>query len=549
VSNEPHDTEAVDAASAEARVGHGPRFSPIWLVPIVAVMIGLWMVYAQWASQGPIIEIGFNSGEDIEAGKTKVKRKNVDIGEVLEMNLTEDAERVVLSVRIQKQNVDLLREDTRFWVVRPRVGPGGISGLGTLLSGAYIEMSPGTSDESAREFEGLEAPPVTPVGTPGLHVTLDSDGDRALDEGDPILFHGMQAGTIEYVHFNTQERRTYYNAFIAAPYDRLITTNTQFWFSSGLSTELSPDGIRVDVANLSTFIAGGVSFDVPAGQPPGKPITERAFFTIHPRESAIYEKYYEHALHYVILFDDSIRGLRPGAPVEYRGLKVGQVLRTDIEYDEVGNLLDETSRIPVLVELVPARFGFDDTEIALQDAEAQINGLIKSGLHGILATGNLLTGQKLVELQYVEHEPHPEQSFAGMTVIPSTSGQVGRLLDNIASTVDKINRLPLSGVVTSVRRALDQTAATLAELNTILEDDASHNVMENLNDALLRFQQLANDFSEGSQTHDNIQQSLESLEQTLHELEPVLRNLRRKPNSLIFGGPNEEDPEPKGVRQ
>lgn len=549
MSNEPDNTEAVDVDGTAARVGHGPRFSSIWLVPIVAVVIGLWMVYAHWASQGPLVEIRFNGGAGIEAGKTKVKRKNVEIGEVLELNLSEDAERVVLTVRIEKNSADLLREDTKFWVVRPRVGRGGISGLNTLLSGAYIEMSPGASAEPEREFEGLEAPPVTPIGTPGLHITLDSDGNRALTEGHPVLFHGTQVGTIEYVHFNSKERRTYYNAFIEAPYDRLITTNTQFWFSSGIGFELSPDGIRVDIATLSSIIAGGVSFDVPAGQPQGERITERAFFTIHRRESDIYEKHYEHTLRYVILFDDSIRGLRPGAPVEYRGVKVGQVLRTDIEYDEVGNLLDETSRIPVLIELVPARFGFDDTETALIDAGNQINDLITSGLHGGVATGNLLTGQKLVELQYIEHETHPEQSFAGITVIPSVAGQVGRLIDSIASTLDKINRLPLNDVVASARNALDQTAKTLAELDTILEDEASHQVMENLDHALLQFQQLAEDYSEGSQTHDDIQRSLRSLDQMLQELGPVLKNLRQKPNSLIFGGPSDEDPEPKGVRE
>lgn len=543
------DTAAAEDTSGRAHVGRGPRFSAVWLVPIVAVLIGVWMVYAHWASQGPMIEIRFNSGVGIEAGKTKVKRKNVEVGEVLELDLSEDGERVLLSVRMEKHSADLLREDTKFWVVRPRVGPGGISGLGTLLSGAYIEMSPGTSEESARQFEGLEAPPVTPIGTPGLHVTLDSDGDRALDEGDPILFHGMQVGTIEYVHFNTQERRTYYNAFIAAPYDRLITTNTQFWFSSGIGFDLSADGIRVDVADLSTLVAGGVSFDVPAGQPLGERITKRAFFKIHLRESDIYEKHYEHTLRYVILFDDSIRGLRPGAPVEFRGVKVGEVLRTDIEYDEVDNLLDETSRIPVLIELVPARFGFDDTEMAKNDAETQINGLIRIGLHGVIATGSLLTGQKLIELQYIEHAPHPEQAFAGMAVIPSVAGQVGRLIDSIANTMNKINELPLDDVVVSARSALDQTAATLAELDTILEDEAVHEVMENLNDALLRFQSLAKDFSQGSETHEDIQRSLQSLEQTLLELEPVLRNLRRKPNSLIFGGPDEEDPQPTGVRE
>ena len=541
--------EKTELAKGKARVGHGPRVSAIWLVPIAAAFIGIWMVYVQWTSQGPLIQVTFESGEGIEAGKTKVKRKNVEIGEVLSLKLSDDANEVVLWVRVHKENADLLREDTKFWVVRPRVGPGGISGLSTLLSGSYIEMSPGGSEETSRTFDGLSRPPVTPIGTPGLHVTLDSDGDRALDEGDAILFHGMQVGTIEYVHFNSQERRTYYNAFIEAPYDRLITTNTQFWFSSGVSVELSADGIRIDMDTLSTIVAGGVSFDVPAGQPPGDVIVERPFFTIHARESDIYEKHYENALRYVILFSDSIRGLRPGAPVEYRGVNVGQVLRTDIEYDEVGNLLDETSRIPVLIELVPARFGFDDTDLARLDAQAQINELIVSGLHGGLGTGNLLTGRKFVELQYFEHDPLPEETFAGITVIPSVAGQVGRLIDSVAQTVNTLNTLPLDDMVISARNALDQTATTLAELETILDDEASHAVATSLNTTLLRFQQLAEDFSRGSEPYMDIEQGLESLEQTLQELEPVLRNLRRKPNSLIFGGNGEPDQEPRGTPQ
>lgn len=535
--------------TVEARVSEGPRLSTIWFVPVVAVFIGLWMVYAHWAGQGPIVAITFQSGEGIEPGKTKVKRKNVEIGEVRGLHLSENADAVVLEVRMAKESVDFLREDTKFWVVRPRVGPGGITGLGTLLSGAYIEMSPGTADASAREFEGLEAPPVTPIGTPGLHVTLDSAGKKALQAGDAVLFHGLQVGTIEYVHFNTQERRTYYNAFVEAPYDRLITTNTQFWFSSGISMELSPDGIRVDVGTLSTLLADGVSFDVPAGQPLGERIIERAFFRIHERESEIYEKHYEQRLQYVILFDESIRGLRPGAPVEYRGVKVGEVLRTDIEYEEVGNLLDETTKIPVLVELIPARMGFDDTEAARAHAKSQIDELITSGLHGGVATGNLLTGQKFVELQHFEHEAHPEETFAGITVIPSVAGQIGRLMDGVAQTLDIINNLPLNDLFSSARSALDQMDETLAELDTILEDQESHEVTENLNATLLQLQKLAQDFSTGSQTHEDIQRGLQSLEQTLLELEPVLRNLRRKPNSLIFGGPDEDDPEPKGARE
>jgi len=545
-----------EATEVEARVGGGLKFSTIWLVPVVALVIGLWMTYSHYASQGPIIEITFQSGEGIQAGSTKVRRKNVEIGEVLDLRLSEDAEKVVLSVRIFNHAEELLREDSQFWVVRPRIGAGGISGLSTLLSGAYIELSPGSEEDLADNFVGLDTPPVTPLGTPGLHVTLDSSGNQALREGEPILFHGMEVGTIEFVYFNNEKRRTYYNAFIAAPFDQLITENTRFWFSSGLSVDLSANGIRFDIASLPSVLAGGVAFDVPEGLPLGEQITERAYFTIYPRESASREFSYENALPFVILFDDSIRGLRVGAPVEYRGVKVGEVVRTDIDYGDIENLLEPDSKIPVMIDLVPARLGFEDDYSVLEDVDDRINELIDDGLTAGLAMGNLLTGQKYIELQYQGDGFGERQTFAGYTVIPSIDGQLDQLLANAGKAMMTISQLPLDQVVDSAQVALDEIAATLAEfrksaseLDEILADPASHELMGTLNATLMNFQQLAVDFSEGSATNIELQQSLQSLARTLNELEPVLRNIRRKPNSLIFGGSEDRDLEPKGQRE
>ena len=544
-----------DKKAAAARVGGGSKLSRIWMVPIAAALIGLWMTYAHWSSQGPLIEISFISGEGIEPGKTKVRRKNVDIGEVLDLTLSEDTESVILSVRVHKDAESLLREDSKFWVVRPRIGKGGITGLNTLLSGAYISLSPGASEDMAYEFEGLEVPPVTPIGTPGLHVTLATQANRSLSEGDPILFRGTEVGKIEYVHSNISERRTYFNAFIAAPYDRLITTNTRFWFSSGLSANVSADGIRLEMTSLSAVISGGVSFDVPQGQDVGERITERASFTIYPRESAIHEQQYEHALTYVILLEDSIRGLRPGAPVEYRGVKVGQVTRTDTDYDEVENLLEPGSRIPVVVELVPARLGYDDSEEALLEAHDRIVELVAKGLHAGLAPGSILTGRKFVELHYQENPSGEVQHFAGHMVIPSVGGRLGQLMTSAAAVLDTINRLPLQQLAGSANVTLNQITSTLAafedtsiELEEILAHPDREDLVGSLNDALLSFQELAVGFSEGSATNQELQQSLRSLDRSLRELEPVLRNLRRNPNSLIFGGDDQKDVEPQRDR-
>ncbi|MDX1405900.1 MAG: intermembrane transport protein PqiB [Woeseiaceae bacterium] len=548
--------EAEENGATEARVGHDVTFSRVWLVPIVALVIGLWMTWSYYAGQGSIVEITFHSAEGIQAGTTKVRTKNVEIGEVLDLKLSEDAEQVMLSVRIYKNAEHLLREDSRFWVVRPRIGVGGISGLNTLLSGAYIELSPGSSEELADNFVGLERPPVTPLGTPGLHVTLDSAGGQALRAGDPVVFQGIEVGRIENTFFDNQKRRSFYNAFIVAPYDELVTENTRFWFNSGLSAELSADGVRIDIGSLETVLGGGVAFDVPDGLPLGERIVERGFFTIYPNENASREVQYENALSYIVLFDDSIRGLRPGAPVEYRGVKVGEVVRTDIDYVEIENLLDPRAKIPVMIDLIPARLGFEDDFLVLDDVEASIDELIERGLTAELSLGSLLTGQKYIELHYHGDGFSDVQSFDGFTVIPSIDGHFDQLLANASNVMQTVQELPLDDVVASATTALNELSATLTELrksatqlDAILADPASHEVMGSLNATLLGFQQLATDFSEGSATNRDLQQSLQSLARTLNELEPVLRNVRRKPNSLVFGASEQPDPEPKGERK
>jgi paraquat-inducible protein B len=200
------------------------------------------------------------------------------VGLVEQMILDKDLNGVSVEVRIDVEAKNLLRSDTQFRVVRPKIGKGGVSGLGTLLSGAYTELAAGNAKEVSTEFIGLDTRPVTPIGTPSIHITLDSEGDRAIQVGDPILFHGFKVGRIEFVFFNNDERIVYYNAFIESPYGKLVTTNTKFWQINGFELEMSADGIRAQTGTLETMISGGVSFDVPDDLPRGNVIEERVLY-------------------------------------------------------------------------------------------------------------------------------------------------------------------------------------------------------------------------------------------------------------------------------
>jgi paraquat-inducible protein B len=258
----------------------------------------------------------------------------------------------------------------------------------------------------------------------------------------------------------------------------------------------------------------------------------------------------------VILFDESIRGLIPGAPVEYRGVRIGEVTRTDIDYPDIVNLLDPGSKIPVMIEIEPARLGFEDDYGVLAPVEERIDALIADGLQAGLTTGNLLTGRKYVELRYHENPQGAPGSFAGYSVIPSFDSGVDQLLANASRTLDSINQLPLAEVAASAGTAFDQLTETLREFeqsavdfDRIVADPATREMVANINTTLQGFQQLAQDYAEGSATNRELQRSLESLERSLIELEPVLRQLRRKPNSLVFGGGETDDPEPRGIEQ
>lgn len=537
----------------EAKVKPFKSISKVWFIPIVALLIGVWMVYYSWSTQGPLITIEFQTAEGIEIDTTKIKLRDITVGKVVGLELTEDFSAIKITARMQKNTNALLKHDTEFWVVKPRIGREGISGLNTLLSGAYIELSPGTDGSMKKSFVGLETPPVTPPGTPGLHITLDSSGQRALDIGDPILYRGIQVGKIEYVHFNREERIVYYNAFIKSPYDELITTNTRFWEVNGIEVDVSADGLRVETGTLETFLGGGVAFDVPNNLPNGEVIKERAYFTIYPSQSEVYEKQYKVAQSFVLLFGQSIRGLKPGAPVEYKGVRVGSVARTDINYPQMGNLLSERTLIPVMIRIEPARLGLEDSEKELEKVKQDLSEWVQRGLHGFLSTGNLLTGSKYIELRYFEQASTKEQSFSDVQVIPTAASELDRLLEKVGGILTSLEQLPLGNMVdnasnalVAMDKAMVRFGAASGKVDEVLKDEESQLLINNVNTMLKSIEQLAKDFSEGSKTHQEVQNTISAVEKVLTELAPLLSQLNHQPNSLIFNSQRIDEPQPKG---
>ncbi|XOV77488.1 MAG: intermembrane transport protein PqiB [Aestuariibacter sp.] len=531
----------------EAEIEPVKTISKIWVIPIIAILVGAWMIYFQLSNKGTEITIYFSSAEGLEAGKTKIRTRYVDVGEVTDIQLRKQEPGVAVKARIYTDAEYLLREDSNFWIVTPKISLSGISGLGTILSGPYIEMAPGMSGVLIKQFEGLEESPVTPAGTPGLHVTLNSDAEFAYKEGDPIIYKGLNVGKFEDIYFNFEERVVYYNAFIRAPYHELITTTTRFWDVSGVRLNLTADGVSVHTGSAETLLTNGVAFGIPEGSPRGEVIDERAYFDIHENYKDAVSQRYRRAAQFVMLVQDTVRGLRIGAPVEYRGLKIGEVLDINIPDSAPYSVLEESYKIPILFSIQPGRVGLPDTPEGVAMVNKQIETWVRRGLRASLKTGNLITGGQFVDLQnYLQVEPEILGDFQGYNVIPAISNEFTQITQKLSSILDKINELPLQSVADNLDTTLtelgntattiDDTATQLQQVITQLDQEQ---LVVSLNKTIQSFQLLADSYAEDSHTNQALNEILLELQTTMLELKPILNQLNQAPNSLIFAPENE----------
>ena len=516
--------------------------SKIWLVPIVAICMGAWMFYHQWSNQGPLINIVFENASGLEVGKTKIKMHNVDVGEVKSIALTEDLQKVLVTARMSANSEGLLRESTEFWAVNPRISLNGISGLNTLVSGTYINMSTNLEGPSSRDFVALSAPPITPSGTPGLHVTLNSDAEFAFKEGDPVIYKGLKVGEFESIYFNFEERVVYYNTFIQAPYHKLITTNTKFWNTSGVEMDIGANGFKVKSSSIETLITNGVAFGVPEGMPQGNRVSERSYFNIHDSYDSAAEERYKESAKFVILVEDTVRGLHVGAPVEYRGIKVGKVLDINPPNSNQQKWLDAGVAIPVVIGIQPGRVEQTDDDIGIEFINRQITTWVENGFRASLQTGNLLTGALFVNLEQYANVPSVEmEKFQDYPVIPSISNEFSQITEKVSAILDNINDMDLIQLSEAANKMMDDISASANSMNSTADDFAGtlkqmeeQQVSAKLANALEGIAELTSGFSSGSRTNNEINETLDTLQQRLRELQPLLLELNQAPNSLIF---------------
>ncbi len=541
--------------SGEATVQKVKNWSPVWIFPIVTALIGAWILFYHYSHQGPEVTLITTNAEGIEGGKTRIKSRSVDVGVVESATLTDDLTHVEIKARLNSGMQKLLHNDSVFWVVKPQVGREGISGLGTLLSGAYIELQPGTKGSVPAQYPLLDSPPLASPDAKGIRILLESSKAGQLSPGDPVLFRGYRVGSVETSTFDTQKRRITYQLFINAPNDRLVTTNVRFWKDSGIAVDLTSAGMRVEMGSLSTLFGGGVSFDIPEGLDLGEPVANKTEYHLFDDQKSIQDSVFTEHIDYVMFFKDSVRGLQPGAPVEFRGIRLGTVGKVPFFIPGLKQRLNDDYRIPVEVRVEPQRLinqlGGDP------NIRAHIDDLINRGLRGSLKTGNLVTGALYIDLDFYPKAPPRGkiQEFNGYPIIPTISGGLAQIQQRLMDALDKINNLPINPLLEQATSTLAQSEktmqhvqTTLDNLNKITSSQSMQQLPADMQTTLRELNRSMQGFQPGSAAYNKMVADMQRLDQVLRELQPVLKTLNDKSNALVFEAKDKKDPQPKGAK-
>ena len=467
----------------------------IWLLPIVTALLGIsWVVHA-WLHIGPTITIDFKGAEGVTPGKTPVKYKSVTIGKVDTVRLGPHHKKVIVTVTLDKSAENFATVGTSFWIVRPRIELGGISGVSTLFSGIYIGADTSDSTRSKHLFIGLSQPPAIRHGALGHSFLLHAKDLGSLDVGSPVYYRHIQVGKVESYHLNQDGSGVTLRVFVDSPNDRFVTGQSRFWNASGVDVSLDANGLKLDTQSLSTILAGGVAFGSYPHAQHGVSAKDGAHFQLFATKTLAMEPPDKHPYHIRMRFDHAARGLVVGVPVDFFGISLGKVVSIGLNYDKNKHAF----MLVVDAVIYPRRLG-DARSTLLVMAKAQgeqtdfshlLENLVAHGLRSQIRIGNLLTGQLYIALDFMRHVPKVRYNPTTQPLeIPSVPGSFDGLQDQLAHIVDNVNKIPFARIGTHLDDALVSLNTTLKQMDVgVLSSDSP--LQQNLDVTLKDVQRMA----------------------------------------------------------
>lgn len=531
----PEDVAVPEAVARE----RGPRsFQLVWLIPLLALLIGGWIAAKAMWERGPTITIEFKTAEGIEANKTRIRHKAVDIGTVTQVKLSEGNKSVLVTAELDRDaGRSFLAEDTRFWVVRPRIAGGQISGLGTLLAGSYIGADPGRSASERREFTGLETPPPITSDVPGRRFMLRADELGALDNNSPVYYRGVLAGRVISIEVPPDGKQVMVGVFVHAPFDKLVSTDTRFWNASGVDLTIDANGLKLQTTSLIPLLLGGIAFEAPPESRGAPRADENATFALwegkadamRPRETTIET--------FVIKFTQSVRGLAVGAPVDFRGIHAGEVRAIYLEFDP-----KQVRFLQVVeVHLYPDRLRSRHRVGAPTETPPaqRIQRFVERGFRAQLRSANLLTGQMYVALDFFPKAPKATVDLKKTPPeIPSVPGGLGELQESITNIVTRLEKVPFDVIAQDVRKALASLDGTLKQAETMmakLNSEVAPELRATLEQARKTLRSAEGVLANDSPMQGDLRETLIEVTKAAESVRALTDYLERHPESLIRG--------------
>ena len=489
------------------------------------------MIVKTLSEQGPRATISFKTAEGIEVGKTKIKYKNVDIGVVEKIKFSDDFSNIILTVDFMEGSEKFLRRSTRFWVVKPQLSLRGATGLSTIISGAYIEIEPGTGAPKLH-FIGLEKQPVVKSDEQGKKITLVTQKLGSVDTGSPIYYQGLLAGEVLGYELGNDRKSTYVHTFIKDPFDQLIRGNTNFWNVSGINVSMGADGFKVQTESIQSMMFGGIAFETPETLEQATTDIDKLVFTLHESYESIKKHAYTKKIKFIMFFDSSIRGLNLGAPVEFKGIKVGTVLDVRLEFDSGST----SFRIPVLIEIEPQRI-IERGNQEMDQSHQALQRLVKRGLRARLQTGSLLTSQLFVELDMHPGSPinlsGSDTPYPELPTLPTSN--FGAITQSAEDLLAKLNAVDIKEVtsvlidtIKTANKTMHNADKAIESANTLIGTPGIPEAIENIRITLKNFKNITQKVDD-SNLIASATKTFSSVDKTINSADKAINNA----NTLI----------------
>ncbi len=505
------------------------RFSFVWVIPIVAVLIAGYLGYRTVTEEGPLLTLTFRTADGLTTGQTELKYKSVALGTVENITLSKDHSKVIVGVRMANVGKSFLTSNAQFWVVKPNFSVGGVTGLDTLISGSYITLDPGLPGGTYQtHFTGLEEPPGIRSDEPGSTFTLKASEIGSLGSGSPVFYRDVEVGEVLGYNLGDGIGPVTIHIFVHAPYDKLVRTKSHFWNASGIALSLQGGVFHVVMQSFQAVLSGGITFDLPSEAVNDPPSLDNAEFPLYPTKEAADSVGYRNPIPLVTYFQSSVNGLAPGAPVEVLGIQVGQVTGVNLVVDPG----TATFRVRIAMNLQPERV-YSHRLVRPDQVASTVQSMVNKGLRTEITTANYVTGQQIISLAIVPGAKLVTVTREGDAyVIPSQPSSLGNIIANLDTISDNLAKIPYEKIGNNMNQLLISTNQTVGngQIAKTLQ-----NLSKTLATANTTLAMLGKAYGDGSDFQQNLEQLMEQTNDTMSSIDQLTSYLNRNPSALIRG--------------